>query len=154
MRIVVIGAGNRFRRDDGVGALALDALRGRLPPGIEAIESDGEASRLLDAWDGADVAVVVEAVRQGADPGTVTRIAIDPEPDDGPGVRDEGSGSHDLGFGSAVALGRALGRLPRRLVVVGVEPDDLGHGEGLSPRVQSSLDRVVAMIVDEVSGAT
>ena len=153
MRVVVVGAGNRFRRDDGVGAAALELLDGRLPAGVDALESDGEATRMIDAWEGADVAVVVEAVRQGAAPGTVIRLLVDGELD-APGTRDSASGSHDLGFGAAIALGRALGRLPRRLVIVGVEPGDLGHGEGLSPAVQASLADVVATVLDEVSVAS
>lgn len=153
MRVVVVGAGNRFRRDDGVGAAAVDVLQGSLPSGVEVVESDGEAARLLDAWEGADLAVVIEAVRRGDAPGTVTRVRVDGEPG-APRTRDTPSGSHDLGMGAAIELGRALGRLPGRLVIVGVEPQDLGQGEGLSPPVQASLARVVAAVAGEISGAS
>src|ERR1043165_8817449 len=62
-RVVVIGVGNPFRRDDGVGPAVVEALRDHVPDGTVLAVSDGEPSRMLDLWHGADTVVVVEAVR-------------------------------------------------------------------------------------------
>jgi hypothetical protein len=43
--------------------------------------------------------------------------------------------SHGLGVGQAVELARALDRLPRKLVVVGVEGADFGQGTDLTGAV-------------------
>jgi hydrogenase maturation protease len=64
--MVVIGVGNEFRRDDGAGLAVLTSLRDRVPPGVEIVLTDGEPIRLIEAWIGAALAVVVDAVR--ADP--------------------------------------------------------------------------------------
>jgi hydrogenase maturation protease len=60
---VVIGVGNEFRRDDGAGPAVIARLRGLVPPGVDLVVTDGEPTRLIEAWTGAALAVVVDAVR-------------------------------------------------------------------------------------------
>jgi hydrogenase maturation protease len=140
--VVVIGVGNPLRRDDGVGWAVADAARRQLPPEVAIVESDGEASRLLDAWTDHDLAVVVDAVCSGAEPGTIhvwdgnAEIAHGAPP----------AGTHALGLAAATALGRALERLPARLVIVGVEASETGPGHGLSPSVAGAIDGVIDVI--------
>jgi len=145
-RIVVIAVGNPFRRDDGVGHHIVAEAHDRLPPGVEIAAADGEPARLVERWAGADLAVVVDAVDGGGAPGTVHVL-------DGLvaalGGRDRPGSSHSLGVGDAVRLGRAVGRLPRALVCVGVTGAAWDHGEELSPAVAAAVpeaaDRVVAI---------
>ncbi len=135
-RIVLIGVGNSWRGDDGVGPAVVDLAAGRLDPDVEVVETDGEPSRLIDAWTDVDLAVVVDAVRSGAAPGTVHVW------------RDKGeltpaaplAGSHALGVADGIALGGALHRLPTTLVVVGVEVGETSAGHGLSAAVAAKLD--------------
>jgi hydrogenase maturation protease len=47
-----------------------------------------------------------------------------------------------------VELGRALGRLPERLVVVGVEGECWDHGAPLSPAVAAVVPDAVARVCD------
>lgn len=145
--IVVIGVGNRFRRDDGFGPAVLDALAGVLPDDVSLYESDGEPTRLLDTWSGADLAVVVETVRGSGPPGTI--IGVDAASVDAAGSGGAG-GSHSLGLADAISLGRVMERMPRRLHVIGVEPSDLGQGPGLSDTVAAEVDPVVRRVRDLV----
>ncbi len=147
--IVVIGIGNRFRRDDGSGLRVLEALADRLPASTLVIESDGEPTRLIDAWSGADLAIIVDTVRSGGVPGTVA--VIDGADQLGrPGDDGRDAGSHGLGVLEAVALGRAVDRMPGRLRVVGIEPEDVGWGEGLSDPVEASIQDVASLVLDYV----
>ena len=61
--IVVIGVGNEFRRDDGAGPAVIASLGDLAPPGVRLVITDGEPARLVEAWSGAAVAVVIDAVR-------------------------------------------------------------------------------------------
>ena len=143
MTDLVIGVGNRFRRDDGVGPAVLDALRGRVPAG-RLVESDGEPSRLIDLWGGAGRVVVVDAARTGAVPGTCRCIEVT----DGAALpAGSATSSHAPGLGEAWRLGQALGRLPRALAVVAVEVADLGDGPGLSPEVAAAVPRAVNRVL-------
>ena len=49
---MVIGLGNEYRRDDGAGLAVVTSLRGRVPPGVELVLTDGEPTRLIEAWTG------------------------------------------------------------------------------------------------------
>jgi hydrogenase maturation protease len=151
---VVIAIGNRFRRDDGVGPAVLDALTRRTPPvAARLIELDGEPARLLSAWTGEDLVVVIDAARGPSPrPGTVHRIELPAGAD--PGVDlGRGAGTHGLGLRSATALATALGARPERLVVYAVEGADFSHGEGLSPSVGAVVDSVAERIASEVAPA-
>lgn len=165
-RRVVIGVGNPFRGDDGVGAAVAERVRRDAQAsaggdGVEVTCLDGEPARIVEAWDGAGLAVLVDATRSGTAAGTITRIEVDLAGGDGDGRPDDGlaaghptsgaGGTHGAGVGEAAALGRALGRGPRRLVVFGVEGADFGPGPGLSPPVEAALDTVTALVARELS---
>src|SRR5437867_8445500 len=100
-RVVVIGVGNELRGDDAVGLAVVRALQSRLSPGVETLETHGEVGELLDAWDDAAVAVVVDAASAGLVPGTLSVAEAD-------ALLLKGSsrvrGTHGLGVVQAVAL--------------------------------------------------
>ena len=152
---VVIGVGNPFRRDDGVGAAVAERLRPVLPVSwrVEVKALDGEPTRLIDAWYGAGLAVVVDAGRWGAAPGTIARSEVGTASGEGEPVlvRGGGSSTHGAGLAQAIAIARTLGRLPGRLVVYAVEGGDFGDGPGLSPAVEAALDTVVARVREEIA---
>ncbi len=153
--VVVIGVGNRYRCDDGTGPAVLDSLAaGTSASSARLVELDGEPARVVDAWAGADLAIVVDALRSGGSaPGTIRRIDVG---EDVRGLGDPAgaaAGSHALGIGTAAGLGRALGRMPRRLVVFAVEGGHFGHGEELSPAVASAVTEVAALVGAEIAGS-
>jgi hydrogenase maturation protease len=145
----VIGVGNTYRRDDGVGPAVAERLRGRRD--LEVATCEQEPSRLLDAWAGADLALVVDAVASGADPGTVHRFDASERPV--PSGVFRGS-THAFGVGEAIELARALGRLPGRVLVYGVEGAEFAAGDGLSPAVAAAVEPLVAELVEETRCTT
>jgi hydrogenase maturation protease len=148
MRIRVIGVGNPYRRDDGAGPAVIEGLRHRLPSTVELSESDGEPTRLLDLWAGADLAVVVDAVRtEPSRPGHVHRRSLR-HPSFG---RAGAAGSHAVDFGDAVALAAALDRLPARMQLYLVEVEDTSAGVGLSPPVAGAVAQLITEIAEEVT---
>jgi hydrogenase maturation protease len=148
--IVVIGTGNPFRHDDGVGAEVLARLRQVLPAEVRLAECDGEPTGLLATWTGARLAVVVDATAPAGAPGSVHRFEIRHGEGDVPD-RAHRASSHALGIGDAVRLARTLGRLPARLVVLGVEAADLEHGPGLSPPVRAAVEPTVERVLAEIA---
>lgn len=136
MTAVVIGVGNEFRRDDGVGPAVARALAAS---GVHAEISDGDPVRLMEAWDGAEVVVLVDAVRcTPTVPGRWHRTTL-------PRAVPAAS-SHGFGVPEAVELAEVLDRRPERLVIYAVEVGDVGFGTGLSPAVAAA----VAPLVDAV----
>jgi hydrogenase maturation protease len=143
--ITIIGIGNDFRRDDGVGLAVADRVAQRTLPGVRVLSGISESTTMLDAWSGAARAVVVDAVT-GADatPGRIRRWT----------VADLEStavvSSHALGLAQTCALGKALARMPAELVVFTVDVADTNHGTGLTPAVAAAVPRLVELIVAEL----
>ena len=150
---MVIGVGNEFRRDDGAGPAVIGRLRGRVPAGVELVVTDGEPTRLIEAWTGAALAVVVDAVRVPGSrkprPGRVHRFAADrPGPAAG-----HAASSHGFGLDEAIALATALDRMPGRLIVHAIEAADLAQGTGLTPAVAGAVDVVARAILDDIGAS-
>lgn len=145
MTALVIGVGQPDRGDDAAGSAVVAAVR-RLAPDVATTEVTSPV-RLVDAWDGYDDVVVVDAVMSGRAPGEVTVL----EAGAGPlPARPGAGGSHGFGVAEAVELARALDRLPRRLLVVGLEAATFEHGRGLSPAVAAGVDAAVRSVLDAV----
>jgi hydrogenase maturation protease len=148
---VVIGVGNEWRHDDGIGWVVARAAAVALGGAAELVLTDGEPARLLDAWHGVGLAVVIDAVRTGAPPGTVCVLDLADVLGAAPSGRAPGA-SHSLGLRAAAQLGQALDRLPDQLVVVGVEGEDLGAGRGLSAAVHAAVRSAVVEVCRSVTG--
>ncbi|MFG3259844.1 hydrogenase maturation protease [Streptomyces sp. NPDC048172] len=153
--IAIIGVGNEFRHDDGAGWAVVRTLAERarerpLPPGTRLEVCDGDPARLIALWEGADLAVVLDAAHaHPGHPGRLHRLAAE-----GPALtaaRSPEASSHGLGLGEAVELSRALGRLPRRLVVYAVEGADHSMGTGLSEPVAEAVERLALLVEDEIT---
>ena len=151
-RIVVIGVGNPFRGDDGAGPEVARLLRDRLPRGVEVVEHDGDPAGLLDGWQDARVAYVVDAVCDGGPAGAVHRLEIDGDAVEVPASPRRDS-SHALGLGDAVQLARVLGRLPERLVLLGITGDCFVTGAPLGDAVRRAVATVADTLAQEVAAA-
>jgi hydrogenase maturation protease len=146
-RAVVIGVGNEFRRDDGAGPAVVARLYGQVPKGTELVVSDGEPARMIEAWAGMPLAVVVDAVRADpAVPGRLHRLVLDQAAAGAP----QAMSSHGLGLEDAIGLALALDRMPGRLVVHAVEAADLTQGTGLTPAVAAVIDALADAVLHEV----
>ncbi|KAA1249165.1 hydrogenase maturation protease [Mycobacterium simiae] len=145
--VVVVGLGNRYRRDDGAGVVAAGALRDLALPDVRVVTDIVEPISLLDAWSGADLAVVIDAVVAPASvPGRVSRCAVCDV-----AAGSEAVSSHRVDVAVAHALGQALDRVPAALTLITIEVADTGHGVGLTPPVAAAVPEVVRMAVEDIN---
>jgi hydrogenase maturation protease len=157
-RVMVIGVGTEFRCDDGAGPAVIQRLREQVPAGVELLCSDGEPTRLMEAWADAAVAVVVDAVSGGnAAPGTLHRIVMPRSaasegtpPVPGQPETTAPASSHGLGLSEAIELSRVLSRLPVLLILHGVQGEIFGYGQAFSPAVAAAIDDLTARVRADV----
>jgi hydrogenase maturation protease len=145
-KLKVVGIGNAWRSDDAVGLVVARRLREVLPESVEVLEREGEPTGLIETWTDAEALWLVDAVSSGARPGTVHRV--DASHADLP-VQFGGGSTHHFSLGEAVAMARALGRLPGHVVVFGVEGERFEIGDELSPEVAVAVPVVVAAVLGE-----
>ena len=139
--MLILGCGNPDRADDAAGLLVARRLR---ELGIQARELGGEALELLDAWSGEADVLVVDAVKSGAPPGTIT--VWDARTSPLPACQFRCS-THALGVAEAIELARALDRLPSKLIVVGIEGHRFDRGEPPSAEVAEAVERLAQILV-------
>jgi hydrogenase maturation protease len=129
--VLVAGIGHPDRGDDAAGLLVARGVRAA-GTGVCVVESRGDLGELIEAWDGARLAVIVDAARAATSPGRIHRltdVALI-------GTRPAVTSSHGLGLGETLALATALGRLPEQLVVYALASGPRGHRahRGTGPR--------------------
>jgi len=148
MSTLVIGIGNPDRGDDALGLRVLEAL-GDPPPGVRCVAASGDMLRVLDLLDDAQCAILVDAMVSGAEPGTVLRLDASTD-----AVKTElatFASTHAFNLAETIELARALGRLPERVIVFGVEAADMTPGAGLSAAVAQAVPQVTELIKQELT---
>ncbi len=146
---VVIGLGNPYMKDDGVGIeVARELGRRALGPEVLVFEYQTLELSLLWQFRGASKIVIVDAMRSGGRVGTVTTHAIAPR--DGPLV--DLPGLHSLQLYDMFDLANQSGTLPCPVTIVGVEPSDTNPGEGLTELVSAAVMPAADTVVHALYG--
>ena len=149
-RVVIAGLGNEYRRDDGVGPLVARRAAASAARPVEVLGPLSDPLELLGRWDGASLAVVVDAVQSGSTPGTLRVVELDPLAGDGDAR--PATSTHGIDLVGVVRLAVAVDGAPRRVVVVGIEGRDFGRGVGLTPDVAAAVPAAVGRVVELVEG--
>jgi hydrogenase maturation protease len=115
--------------------------------GLELVDRV-DPTQLLELWEGATLAIVVDAVRCDRPRGSIVVHDLADPPASTTGVdRWATGGTHALGVLGAVALSRALGMLPPTVIAVGVVAGGVDLGADLSPQVSAAIDEAVLAVV-------
>jgi len=143
---VVLGLGNQFLKDDGVGlAAARELQRQNLGEGVLVRAHQTFDLWLLSEYGEASQLIIIDAVTSGSSPGTVAEYEVAPRQ----GPIDSLPGLHSLKLHDLIDFASRTGLLSCPLTVIGVEPKDCGVGEGLSPEVERAIPRVVALVAEK-----
>jgi len=143
---LIVGIGNRFRMDDGVGPRVAEMLH---ETGLNAHVHAGDGAGLLDLFEDHDDIILVDATRSGAAPGSLVAFDAGLAP-----LRADmfHYSTHRFGLAEAVETARALGCLPEKLRVYGIEGKDFGAGVGLTARVEHTALALVADLAADLPG--
>jgi hydrogenase maturation protease len=128
--------------DDGAGVLVAQRLR---EVGVPAEIQSGGAFELIAGWDNKEHLILIDAVRTGAPAGTIHVWEGSP-PQLPPATH---FSSHGFGLAEAFRLGQILNCLPERITVFGIEGDQFGMGEQVSPDVLTATERLAQQIARE-----
>ena len=138
MARIVIGVGNDLRGDDAAGwetVRRLGSLRW-----LVLHEHAGDAPGLVSLWGPDDDVVIVDAVVSDDPAGTILEIdaLAAPLPADVSWAT-----THGAGVAEGIELARALGLLPRSLVVLGIAAKQFDLGAPMTGEVERAVEDVV-----------
>jgi hydrogenase maturation protease len=146
-KIVILGVGNLLLSDEGVGVhVANELTKIDLPPEVSVVEGGTDGFRLLNVITETDRLIVIDAVKGGAEPGSIYRFDIDE-------VRNCPSGfktsAHQIGILEVIDLSGLIGKTPHT-TVIGIEPKSLEMGMELTPEIKSKIPRIIELIFEEL----
>lgn len=153
MKIAVIGVGQSLRGDDAAGLEVVQRWKKEFPetanrPEVCVKSTETSGLELLDLFDGVDAAVLVDAVKSTAEPGTLHRL----DPDNLAPIVSDSQSSHGWGVAEILRLSRQLApslkKLPVRLV--GIEAEQMDFGAGLSQAVKQVMSSASRIVQEEV----
>jgi hydrogenase maturation protease len=147
-KVLLIGLGNEYCSDDGIGLVIARKIRERRISSVVVREESGEGASLMEAWHGYENVILVDAISSGSTPGTVFKI----------NAREETVpakffhySTHAFSVAEAVELARAMKALPPRIVIYGIEGANFSAGISISSIVSESAKNVVDQIVTQIS---
>ncbi len=147
MKTLVLGLGNPLVSNDSVGLRVVTELRPRLA-GRGDVEVDVDywgGLWLMERMIGYDRVIVIDAIRTGADPGTVHQLTPNAMP------TPQSVSAHDVNLAAALEFGRQAGKhLPRdeNILLVGVEAQQLlTFSENCTPAVKAAIPRAAKDVI-------
>ena len=140
-RKVVLGLGNILNRDEGLGIQALRLLEPRTGdfPDFEFLDGGVLGLNLLMIVEDCSHLLLLDSVDAKKPTGTVIELAKEQIPLYA-GIK---MSQHQVTFQEVLGLANIRGHLPENLHLIGIQPDDLTVGLGLSPSVENVLPQVV-----------
>ncbi|MUV90102.1 hydrogenase maturation protease [Halapricum sp. CBA1109] len=135
----VVGVGNPLMSDDGVGAAVVESLDG---VGDRCRHTGTNGFLALEAMDGTDRAVLVDAVDMAEPPGSVLTLPFDGEAfAEGVEVT-----MHDISVAEALSVGVDAYDLPSAVWLVGVVPETTAAGTELSDSVRAAVPEAAGRV--------
>lgn len=145
--LLILGVGNPWLGDDGLGPRAIEALErsGGLPPEARLLDGGTRGLALLPEIEDAGRVIVIDAIDVGAAPGTIVRL----EGADAQKALGRSVSAHDVGLRDVLWIALLRGTFPEDLVLFGVQVAALEAGADLSPEVAAALPAVVSHVRSE-----
>jgi hydrogenase maturation protease len=150
-RILVLGVGNVLLKDEGLGVHLVHRLEAsyEFSDNVEFLDGGTLGLRLLDPITQADHVIVVDAVQNGAEPGTIHKISAEVLSKK---VAFKNS-IHQLDLVETLAYAEVLGQRPT-CVILGIEPLDIAPwGTSLTPLVAAKVEALEALVLEEIHQA-
>jgi len=148
--LIILGMGNKFFGDDGVGIIIAEKLSEILKDqkNITVEETNWGGFRIIDLLSGYKNTIVVDALKTGKMPvgyihnldykeliHSVRMVSF-----------------HDVNFATAVEFAKEIGRpMPENITVFAIEVEETDHfSETLTPKVKEAIDTCIQMIMEEI----
>ncbi len=153
-QILVAGVGNAWLQDDAFGGECARRLEARgVPDGVTVMDFGTNGLDLAyELIRGYDALVLLDASRQGDEPGTL--YVMEPERSDFAGALQDGENidPHDMNPHTVLRFVNAIGGWPGKVLVIACEPGETdAPGLGLTPRVEVAVETAVGLVLESVA---
>ena len=152
-QILVAGVGNAWLQDDAFGGECARRLEARgVPSGVTVMDfGTGGLDLAYELMRGYDALVLLDASRQGGEPGTL--YVLEPQLSDYAGAIEDGDVINPHGMDPATVLRfvNVVGGFSGKVVVIGCEPGEVDDvGLGLTPPVEGAVERALELVGETI----
>lgn len=143
--IKIIGLGNYLYSDEGQGIHVIEPLATIFANDeiVEVIEGSTDGIKLLDPVEKAEKLLVVDAIKAGEEPGTIIQL----EGEEIPKYFSTKLSVHQLGFHEVLMAADLRGRLPEKIIIIGIQPESLEFGTMLSETVKQNFPKLIEKVL-------
>ncbi|MHC4203973.1 MAG: hydrogenase maturation protease [Planctomycetota bacterium] len=147
--ILIICLGNPLMRDEGIGIRLASELLLHLAdnPNVEVMDLGTGGFSVMHAIAGREKIIFVDCAVMGQEPGTMIRFT--PEQVRSKKVLMRYS-LHEGDLLNTLELSQRLGECPDEVVILGIEPEQIADGEGLTNELQNNIQQYVQTILEEL----
>lgn len=150
--ILVLGIGNPQCGDDAAGPEVVSHIKKLNAEHIIAKAVRGEPSTIISSMKGHSYVILVDAILAHSATGTLhvfdaSRGAL-------PAELFGHFSTHSFGLADAIELARALGELPPKLIVLGIEGNHFEPGDPMSPAVKEAIIEATRWIYERADTYT
>lgn len=152
-QILVAGVGNAWLQDDAFGGECARRLAERgVPTGVTVMDfGTGGLDLAYELMRGYDALILLDASRQGGEPGTL--YVIEPSLAELSAPIEDGDviNPHGMDPQTVLRFVGAIGGFSGRVVVIGCEPGEVDAvGLGLTPAVGDVVQRALALVTETI----
>ena len=143
----IIGFGNKFRCDDGIGPAVIEELEKLEIPKrnkVEIIDGGTSGSDLIFHIRECPRIIIIDALDAGQEKGEIACIR-ERDIESFPARKISSFSLHDLDLSDILEMARAM-KLEADITIIGINPINTGFGEGLSGPVSRKVPQVISMI--------
>ncbi len=142
LSVGIIGVGNPLRKDDGIGIILLNHLIKKmdLPSNVSFIDGGTGGMNVLYDCNTFDVVIFIDAVDFKGVPGETRFFSID---DIRSNKQVSSVSTHNEDLFQILRIGRELGECPDKVFIFGVQPANVGFGDGLTDSINEKIDNII-----------
>ena len=147
-KIAVLGLGNVLLKDEGIGIHVIRLLEAQgVPQNVELLDGGTASLDALNLTQKADKLIIVDAVRLGNTPGTLYRLK-NKELEER--LESQKLSLHQFSLLEALLIHKKAGSLPKEIVFIGVEPQDIEWGLEVTQGIKEKIPEVIRLITEEL----
>lgn len=136
---LIVGFGNTLRRDDGIGPAVIAHLRNiETNSNITMLDGGTDGFALIDYAKEYEKVIIIDAVNMDLPPGEI-RVFTPEEAIIN--IKTDSLSTHGFGLAEVLKLLDGL-ELKHDLKIIGIQPEDISFGEGLSLEVMDKVSEI------------
>lgn len=144
-KTLIAGVGNPYRRDDGIGIEIIKILRQENNPNLVLLDGGTDGLSLFDQLSLYERAIIIDAVFMGEAPGTVKLFSSKEARTQ---INSDALSTHGFGLTELLKLVEEFA-IRTEIKIIGIEPENIDFGEGLSELVKSKVPQILSLIMRE-----